>query len=157
MSKTKGRLSLIVSTICAVLCLCGLVYVLFWVPDVVNSMIDTVDHLGDRANITQTERTLIIADAYAMLAVAFLTVINILFLLRTVSKGLVFSKRAIMQLNSLMICCFIEGLLFASITFYFQLALCVAIIAGLLGLLLRVVTHVIEEAIRLKQENDFTI
>jgi len=157
MKQKNGRVSLIVSVVFAVLCLCGLFYVCLWLPDVVNSMIDTFDNLGDRANITSLGRTLILIDAYVIMTVAFFAVFLILFLLRTVSQGQVFSKRAIGQLDALMIGCFIEGILFGVLTPYFQLSLCVALAAFLLGLLLRVVVHVIEEAMRIKQENDFTI
>jgi len=157
MSFKKGHISIIVSVVFAVLCLCGLTFVVYWLPDVVNSMIDTFDHLGDRANITQTGRTLVLIDSYVILAVAVVAVLWILFLLRTVSRGLVFSKRAVGQLNVLMICCFAEGILFGILTPWFQLALCVAIAACLIGLLLRVVTQVIEEATRIKSENDLTV
>ena len=157
MSSSEGRVSLIVSVVFAVLCLGGLIFAAYWLPLVVNSMIDAFDHIGDRASITQTGRTLVLVDSYVILAIAFVAVVLILFLLRTVLCGMVFSKRAIAQLNALTGCCFAEGVLFGVLTPCFQLALCVTLAMCLLGLLLRVVAHVIEEAVRIKQENDFTI
>ena len=54
-------------------------------------------------------------------------------------------------------CCFAEGVLAILLFVYFQLVICVTLAAFFLGLCLRVVKHVIEEAIRIKNENDYTI
>ncbi len=157
MKSKPGKHSLIVSIVFSLLCIAALVFIIYWLPEVVNSMIDTADHLGDRSEITETGRFWVLLDAYVMVGLALIAVFIILLLLRTVYSGAVFSKRATLLLNVLTGFCFVEGVLFALLTPVFQIALCVAIAAFLLGLLLRVVTHVIEEAIRIKNENDYTI
>lgn len=157
MKLKSGKHSLIVSAFFAILCIAALLFIIYWLPDVVNSMIDTADHLGDRSNLSAGGRTLVLVDAYVMVGLAVVAVFFILLLLRAVYSGAVFSKRTTRLLNILTGFCFVEGVLFALLTPVFQIALCVAIAAFLLGLLLRVVTHVIEEAIRLKDENDYTI
>jgi hypothetical protein len=153
----KEKVSIIISFVFTFLCFCALVFMAYWLPDVVNSMLDTADHIGNRAKITASGRTLVLVDAYCILGVAFVAVVLIAFLLREVYRGEVFSKAVTGLLTSLVFACVAEAILFALLTPCFQIALCVAIAACLLALLLRVVTHVIEEAMRIKSENDFTI
>ena len=78
-------------------------------------------------------------------------------LLLLVKKHLVFTDKAVSCLRTISWCCFIEaGLLCLGIV-YFRLLPVLAFVAGFLGLVLRVVKNVIEEAVALKAENDFTI
>lgn len=157
MKLKPGKHSLIVSALFSLLCIAALIFIIYWLPEVVDSMIDTADHLGNRSEITATGRFWVLLDAYVMVGLAMIAVFFILWLLRIVYSGAVFSKCATRLLNVLTGFCFAEAVLFALLTPVFQIALCVAIAACLLGLLLRVVTHVIEEAIRIKAENDYTI
>ena len=78
-------------------------------------------------------------------------------LLLLVKRHLVFTDGAVSCLRTISWCCFIEaGLLCIGIV-YFRLLPVLAFVAGFLGLVLRVVKNVIEEAVALKRENDFTI
>ena len=79
-------------------------------------------------------------------------------LLLLVKKHLVFTDRAVSCLRTISWCCFIEAGLFVVIgVLFFGIDLILAFVAGFLGLVLRVVKNVIEEAVALKAENDFTI
>ncbi|MBQ8432445.1 MAG: DUF2975 domain-containing protein [Clostridia bacterium] len=152
-NKTSTRISLIVS----VLLVIALIVLLPWVPDVVRSMLDTADNVGDRAELSQEARTYVLIAAYAMIAVAFLAMGLLFFLLFDVLRERIFQPSLIRWLRGLSWCCFGEGALFFSIGFCFQIALGVGLAACFLGLCLRVVKNVIAEAIRIKDENDFTI
>ncbi|MBQ9805356.1 MAG: hypothetical protein IJW49_02450, partial [Clostridia bacterium] len=66
MKLKPGKHSLIVSALFSLLCIAALVFIIYWLPEVVNSMIDTADHLGDRSEITETGRLLVLIDAYVM-------------------------------------------------------------------------------------------
>ena len=78
-------------------------------------------------------------------------------LLLLVRKHQVFTDRAVSCLRTISWCCFIEvGLLLLGV-WYFYMMPALAFVAGFLGLVLRVVKNVIEEAVALKAENDFTI
>ena len=79
-------------------------------------------------------------------------------LLLLVKKHLVFTDPAVSCLRTISWCCFIEAVLCLLTTKVFVLAhFAAAFVAGFLGLVLRVVKNVIEEAVALKAENDFTI
>ena len=152
-NKTSTKISLVVS----VLLLIALIVLLPWIPDVVRSMLDTADNLGDRASLSQGARTYVLIAAYAMMTVAFFALGLLFFLLFYVLRERIFQPSLIRWLRGLSWCCFVEGALFFSIGFCFQLALGVGLAACFLGLCLRVVKNVIAEAIRIKNENDFTI
>ena len=79
-------------------------------------------------------------------------------LLLLVRRHLVFTDGAVSCLRTISWCCFIEAFLcLLSTRVFFPAHLAAAFVAGFLGLVLRVVKNVIEEAVALKAENDFTI
>ena len=79
-------------------------------------------------------------------------------LLLLVRRRQVFTDGAVSCLRTISWCCFIEAGLFVVIgVLFFGIDLILAFVAGFLGLVLRVVKNVIEEAVALKAENDFTI
>ena len=78
-------------------------------------------------------------------------------LLLLVKKRQVFTDNAVSCLRTISWCCFIEaGLLLLGVIYYYVVPI-LAFIVFFLGLVLRVVKNVIEEAAALKNENDFTI
>jgi len=153
MLRKSNKVSTVITLVIAGLLLVALVVLAFRLPAVVESMIN----VGNRGEITDGQRTLVLIDAYAMLAVAFLAVITGFFLLREVFLERVFSQRVIRQISVISWCCFAEGLLFLLLGGFFPLAIGIAIVACFAGFCLRVVKNVIEEATRIKSENDFTI
>ena len=157
MTHKSNKASMTVSIILTCLLFVVLILVTYWLPEVVTSMIDAKDNLGNREGITATGRALILADSYAMVAIAYLAVVLLFFLLRTVLRGEVFGKTTSRLLAAVSWCCFSEGLLVALLTAPFLLAAGAAVAACFVGLCLRVVKNVIEEATRIKAENDFTI
>ncbi len=157
MFRSSKKISVSVSLVMALLLLFALGYLVWWLPEVVTSLINATDNLGNRQEITPLGRQLVLIDAYAMIAVAFVAVVFLFLLLRRVWRGEVFSQAAARWLAAVSWCCFAEGLLVVLLTVYFQLALGACVVACFVGLCLRVVKNVIEEATRIKSENDFTI
>ena len=157
MLRKSNKVSTVITFVIAALLLIAICVLAFWLPAVVESMINVTDNVGNRAEITATQRVLVLTDAYAMLSVALVAVILSLFLLREVLLERVFSVKATRQISAISWCCFAEGLLFLLLGGLFQLAIGVAIAACFAGFCLRVVKNVIEEATRIKSENDFTI
>ena len=79
-------------------------------------------------------------------------------LLLLVRRRRVFTDKAVGYLRTISWCCFIEaGLCLITARPFFPVHYAAAFAAGFLGLVLRVVKNVIEEAVALKNENDFTI
>ncbi len=157
LKRKSDRISILISMCLTVLLFFALVFITWWLPDVVTSLIDANDNLGSRGEITPMQRRLVLADAYVMMGVAYLAVGLLFALLLTVWKGEVFSSRATRFLSAVSWCCYAEGFLFALLTWHFQLALCAAVAVCFIGLCLRVVKNALEEATRIKSENDFTI
>ena len=80
-------------------------------------------------------------------------------LLLLVKGGQVFTSRAVGYLRTISWCCFLECALFIAEGLFLKIGVSTALFfcAGFLGLVLRVVKNVIEEATAIKAENDFTI
>lgn len=78
-------------------------------------------------------------------------------LLRLVQKGQVFTAVSISSLRGISWCCVFAGLLFVLLGWYFPLSLAVGFVAVFVGLCLRVMKNVIEEATVIKSENDLTV
>lgn len=155
--RNSNKASTVISLVFIFLMIGALSFLTWWLPEIVESAIDMEDHLGDRSSITAAGRAWVLADAYAMVAVAYVAVGLLFFLLRAVLREAVFTKTAFRLLAAVSWCAFLEGLLFLPLGGLFQLAYAAAVAAFFIGLCLRVVKNVIEEAARIKAENDFTI
>lgn len=153
----SNKISTVISLVLTVILVAALCVLTAWLPMVVDSMIDVADNIGDRASITEAGRMFVLIDAYVMVAVAFVAVALLFFLLRAVLMERIFTPSATRLIAAISWCCFAEGALFLLIGVYFQLAFGVSVAACFVGLCLRVVKNVIEEATRIKSENDFTI
>ncbi|MBQ2734292.1 MAG: DUF2975 domain-containing protein [Clostridia bacterium] len=151
------KISLSISIVLTVLLFLALIPLTVVLPNVVRQLIGIADQLGFCSTPSALAQGWILADAYAMVAVAFVALILLLLLLWTVRRGEVFSRKATQLLAAIAWCCFAECLLFSLLTGYFTLSLGVAFGVLLVGLCLRVVMHALEEATRIKAENDFTI
>ena len=157
MSRSPQKFSLVLSTVLASLLLLSLAVLCFPLPFLVESLCNTRDLIGDRANMTATQRYLVLAIAYAMIAVAAGAILVMLQLLRTVGQGKVFSPVTNKLITTVSLCCFGEAFLFALTGIWFQLSFGVTLGLCFVGLCLLIVSNVIREAIRLKAENDLTI
>ena len=152
-SNSAVRLSRIFAVILLV-ALAGLSIIL---PPITESLCNTRDLLGDRENMTQAGRWFVLAVAYCMVAVAAFAIVTLWRLLGVISCGEVFGSKTSALLRTVSLCCFGEGVLFLSLVYHFQLALGVTVGICFVGLCLLVVKNVIDEAGRIKAENDFTI
>lgn len=153
----SNRTSSIISLVLALALIPALIFLSIKLPHFVNVLLNVHEAIGDDGILQAWERTCVLADAYAMLAVAFAAVALLVVLLHSTLSEQVFSERALRTLNWLSICCFSEGILIALIAFYFPVVLCVTLAAFFLGVCLRVVRNVIAEAMRYKEENDLTV
>ena len=95
--------------------------------------------------------------AYLVVATMMLADVLLVVLLLHVKREEVFCARAVSLIRRISWCCFLLGVWFAAIGVWFQLSLVAAVAALFLGLCLRVVKNVIEQAIAIKEENDFTV
>lgn len=78
-------------------------------------------------------------------------------LLANIKKEEVFIDKNVVYLRIISWCCFGVAVLVVMAGYYYYLFYFVAIVAAFIGLILRVVKNVIDQAVIIKAENDFTI
>lgn len=153
----SNRASSIVSLSLAVALFPALIFLSVRLPHFVTVLLNVHEAIGNDGVLQTWERTAVLVDAYAMLAVAFAAIALLIILLRSTLSEKVFSEIALRTLNGLSACCFLEGILLIYIAVYFPAVLCLTLAAFFLGVCLRVVRNVIAEAMRYKEENDLTV
>jgi len=94
---------------------------------------------------------------YSALTVGAAAVAALFLLLIEVRQGHIFTRPPVRYLRLLSWCCMAEGALFAVLGLYFYFSFAIAAASLILGLILRVVKNCVEEAVAIKEENDFTI
>lgn len=83
--------------------------------------------------------------------------ISLWLLLKKVKRGEVFTDICVQYLRILSYCCFAEALIFGILGYYYLLSFLLSFAALFMGIMLRVVKNCFEEAVCIKNENDFTI
>ena len=157
MFKISKNHSLTLSILISVLFFIGCVAGLFILPSRTEALINLPDNIGNRDNITQAGRWLVLIMAYSIV-LDFMLADTLLFsLLLRVKKGLVFTPVSVSVIRGISWCLILLCILFAVLGIYFQLSFVVSFLALFLGLCLRVVKNVIEEATDIKNENDLTV
>lgn len=96
--------------------------------------------------------TLYCAVPFAVVALVCLDV-----LLHNIRKEQPFITQNVAMLRIISYCCFGEVLVFAYFAVLKPFTVVVMIVCGFMGLILRVVKNVFEQAVRIREENDFTI
>lgn len=140
-------LSLVLSALFFALCILAAVF-LPYITEVLISMKDRFPAGGTTA---------VLALAYGILAVAALADGMLFVLLLRVRRALVFTETSIALVRGIAWCCLLLGGIFAALGYYFLISFVVAFAAVLLGICLRVVKNVLEEASEIKSENDLTV
>ena len=157
MFKIPNKYSIIISLVLAVMffaiCIAGAVVM----PTLCEMLIDTKDHIGNRGEITAAGRAYVLFLAYLLLSVVMFADILLFILLLRVRKGLVFTSQSTELVRGIAWSCFLLGAVFLGLGVYFTLAFIPAFAAAFLGICLRVVKNVLEEATEIKTENDLTV
>ncbi len=157
MLKIPRKISLILSMIIAAVFLMGCIFGLFVMPKFVEMLVDLPDNIGHRELITMGERTLVLVVSYVILFIMIIAVLMLFVLLMRVYRGNVFTDKSVALIRFVSWCCLGLCVCFVILGGYFQLSIIVALAALFLGLCLRVVKNVIEEATAIKEENDLTV
>lgn len=157
MLKIPSKVSVILSMCLSVILFAGCIYFAFIIPNEVNTFIDLPDIMGNRNEITEVGRTILTVAAYLALGIVMLADALLFALLLRVRKGQVFTFTSVSLIRGVSWCCYLLSLAFCIAAIYFQYALAVVFLAAFLGLCLRVVKNVIEEATLIKKENDLTV
>ena len=152
-SKISITISIGVSIMFFVLCI-GLA---FYMPEFARLMIQAVNDLGISC-IEGVNEGIVLGLAYvALLFIALIDMLLFMLLMR-VRAGNVFTSESVGLIRGISWGCYIVAGVFCGLSVYFTfVALLVAFVAAFLGLCLRVVKNVIEEATEIKSENDLTV
>lgn len=145
----NAKKSVTLSLICNRLVMAAVVAVGFGTPWLVNTY---VVYWNKRPDVAQP----LMVTLFGSCIVAFVALMCLDKLLRNIRGNQVFIRENVILLRRISWCCFgVALILFCS---YYYLFFLIAGIAGaFIGLILRVVKNVIEEAIVLKNESDLTI
>ena len=129
----------------------------FLLPRLVPSLLSAPDLIGDRTELAAGTKSFILFLSYLIVAIALAAIGFLIFILRCVERGKVFSASVVRALNGVSLCCLAEGIVFLIIGIWFQLSLLVFSMAGFLALCLHIVANVISVAAAYKAENDLTV
>lgn len=101
--------------------------------------------------------TLFSACFYPSAVFAYITLYSLIRLLFNIKKDAIFILPNVSYLRRISWCCFaVAAITLVGGVFYLPF-LCVAVAAGFVGLMLRVVKNVMESAVQIKAENELTI
>ena len=126
-------------------------------PSLVEMLIKIPDNIGFRGEITQGAKVFIHVLAYLALVGGMVADILLISILQRVRKGKIFTDISVALIRAVSWCCFFICVVFGVLGIYFQLSYIVAFGVLLLGLFVRVIKNVIEEATAIKCENDLTV
>lgn len=157
MFKLPKKYSLYISLSLCVIFFAACVAGAFIMPVLSEMLVNTKDNIGNRGDITEAGRAFVLFLAYMILAIVVAADIMLFVLLLRVRKGMVFTSASTELVRGISWCCFLLGAVFAVLGIYFQLAFILAFAAVFLGICLRVVKNVLEEATEIKEENDLTV
>jgi len=88
---------------------------------------------------------------------AFAALVYLAKMLRNIARDRVFVHENVRSLRVISWCCFLVAVVFFCFCFFYVLGLILSILAAFMGLILRVVKNVFEQAIAIKEENDLTV
>ena len=157
MMKIGRKASTTLSLALAVIFLAVLIFSAVIMPWLVNVLVDTRESMGTDAGIGETEQTLLLVLAYAVIAIALVADFMLLALLRNIRRCEVFTSCCVSLIRGISWCLIFFGIVFLPIGLYFQLAFGIAFAGIFMGLCVRVVKNAFEEAVAIKEENDLTV
>ena len=99
----------------------------------------------------------VMVSLWACALPAFVALVHLEKMLRNIALDRVFVQDNVRALRVISWCSFIVSLAFLIFFFYYVLGLMLAILAAFMGLVLRVVKNVFEQAVLIKEENDLTV
>lgn len=152
-NKSSLTLSLLVAVVILPSCLLGALFM----PRIMETLVRIHVATHGSPMLQSGDLTVLYVMAYSILAVTLLADLFLLRLLLRVRRELVFSQPSVSCIRYVSWCCIAIALLFIGVGVYFRLALCVSLLAAFLGLCVRVVKNVIEQATAIKSENDLTV
>jgi len=161
MFKIPSRLSITISLALAVILFAAIIVGAVMMPTIAGYLVGIDEYLegflGSRGEIGKSGQIFILIEAYLLVAAALVADLMLFTLLIRVRNAKVFTPISVSLIRGVSWCCFFAALVILVLGTYFQFAYVLAFGAMFLGFCLHVVKNVIEEATRIKNENDLTV
>ena len=154
MLKIDKKISVTISLVLTTLCFLGFLFMVGYMPSFVGWLFEITP---DASGIGDTGRSVALAEAYVILALALAGDITLFFLLQAVRKGDVFTDKAVAMIRLISWCLIAIGVIFFTMFKFFPRIPFIGAIFVFFGITVRVVKNVIEEATAIKNENDLTV
>ena len=155
MPKIGRRASCVISLVLSVITLAAIAVGAVFMPRIVAAMVELKTDLAGAPFYLRYPFLLTIA--YLLLAVAAMCDAVLLSLLLAIRRGDVFSAANVARIRAVSWGCIAASALFAALAPKYYISAAVAFIAFFVGLCIRIVKNAFEEAVALKEENDFTV
>lgn len=126
-------------------------------PRISGLFVDAVNSFSGDEPVGNGGKLFVMIDGYLLIALACAADILMFVLLLRVRNGLVFTKTSVGLIRGVSWLAIGCGILFALLGHIFFIAYVVAVAVLFLGLCVRVVKNVVEEATEIKSENDLTV
>ncbi len=157
MLKISRSISVYISIALTVIMFAGVVVLAFYAPSFIDALLSVSDVPEAFLSLAPTSRTHLFIAAYAEIAL-MITGLSMLFaLLVLVQRKKVFTAAAVELIRYISWCLVLMGVIMLTLSFCSSVALFVGAAVFFVGLTIRVVKNVIEEAVYLKEENDLTV
>ena len=138
------------SLICTRIIFAAVCIAAFFVPRI-------TDFFIFRGTVEAQGRTQVIGSIYICLAIGAVVMYFLDRLLANIRRGEIFIPGNVSLLRKISWACFIICIPCLVITLYCKIFFFIVLAAAFLGLVLRVVKNVIEQAVAIKEENDYTV
>ena len=156
MNKTKN-LSLSISLVLSLVTGALILFCCIFLPAYINWKCTNTLSMFTGALPTTIEKVAIYVCGYLLLALAATADGVLLYLLFLIKKGQVFTPKTVSSLKYISLLVMAVGVLFVLLTPYFRMACAVGFLIVFVSVVILVVKNVLEEAVKIKNENDFTI
>ena len=144
--------SLILSQILIKICYAGVVVCSVAAPAIVRLYDEKVNVLGDTSVYVPLLITLYACVPFAVIALVCLDI-----LLLNIKKDRAFIEQNVRLLRAISYCCFCVAAVFVYFSILKPFAFAIVFAAAFFGIILRVVKNCFQQAVAIREENDFTI
>lgn len=157
MPKISIRLSILLTILLCVVLFAAVIAGAFYVPGIVGNIVEMSDAARATQIIGSGGKVVLTVLFYSIFVIVMTADILIFSLLLRVRSGGVFTDKTVALIRGIAWCCFLLSAALFGIGLYFKSAFIGAFAAAFLGLCIRVVKNVIEQANKIKSENDLTV
>lgn len=112
---------------------------------------------GILGTVNDTDKYLFLGCQFGCSVPAYVLLYSMHVLLKHVQRGFVFTRENVRLLGIVSLCCFFAALLCLAFSWRFPVLLVITASAGFVGLIVRIVKNVFQQALRMKDELDFTV